>query len=500
VRINFSLTRNGLLVTIPILLLFFFGSYAGMEYYTSRSSFCGGSCHTMAEPYAAWKKDKHHASNNAQGIEASCINCHFLPGEKYGLKAKYEGLRHLFAYLYDSEAPLPIRPVIKDGACLSSGCHSDRKFENKEIQFTEKVRFKHKVHLGDKALEGQKLACDTCHFKVTAEKHFEVPKEICHLCHLKLEKPILKRVETAEARAEVKKISFAGRPSINFNEGNSRCDICHTIPTKSLQSQAREGDTLTKPITHQTIKEAGVACESCHFEIVKGRGEINTGNVVSNGCLSCHNRSQELLAKAGDKKLMHDAHVGARKADCFDCHSVIEHKRRTDHLDFVRQDCSLCHQDSHKFQRLLLAGTPINENVSKTPHLMFNVNTNCMGCHLKKTLSKGHAVRTGAPETCVACHTAEHKKMLQDWRKQVDREVKEVEEVEAEALQALDAAKDKATAEKLKKAKAMIAKGQEYLDIVRFGNGVHNKKYSIMIMDEAITKFEDTIELLDDGA
>ena len=498
-RFGFSQAWKSILIAVPIVLLVLAGAYGGMEYYTSRSSFCGGSCHTMAEPYASWKVDKHHAGNNAQGMEAGCIDCHFLPGEKYGLKAKYEGLRHLFAYLYDRAAPMPIRPVVKDGACLSSGCHSDKKFEDKEIKYTEKVRFKHKVHLGEKALEGQKLACDTCHTKVTKEKHFEVPTEICHLCHLKLEKPTLEKVETVEARAEVKRISFAGRPSINFNEGVSRCDICHTIPTKPLQSQVREGDTLTKPITHQTIKEAGVACESCHFEIVKGHGEVNTGNVISNGCLTCHSRSAGLLAKAGDKKLMHEAHVGARKADCFDCHSVVEHKSRTDHLDFVREDCSLCHQDTHKHQRTLLSGTPINENVSKTPHLMFNVNTNCMGCHLKKSLSKGHAVRTGAPETCVACHTAQHRKMLKDWDDQIDREVKDVEEIETETLQALEAAKDKSGGDELKQAKAKVAKGRGYLDIVRFGNGVHNKKYSIMILDEAIAEFEDALDLLDSG-
>jgi len=494
-----SLTWKGLLIATLILVVLVVGSYAGMEYYTSRSSFCGGSCHTMAEPYASWKNDKHHASKSSHGIEASCIDCHFLPGEKYGIKAKYEGLRHLFAYLYDKTAPMPIRPVVKDGACLRSGCHSDRKFEDKEIQYTEKVRFKHKVHLGDKALDGHKLACDTCHIKVTKEKHFEVPKDICYLCHLKLEKPTLEKVEVAEARGEVKKISFAGRPSIDFNEGISRCEICHTIPIKSLQSQASEGGTLTKPVTHQTMKEAGVACESCHFEMVKGHGEINTGNVISNGCLTCHSRSRELLAKAGDKKLMHDAHVPTHKADCFDCHSVIEHKQRTDHLDFVRKDCSLCHQDPHKFQKLLLAGTPVSENLSPTPHLMFNVNTNCMGCHLKKTLRKGHAVRTGAPETCVACHTNEHRKMLENWRGQVAEEVKAVEEVEAEALQALEAARDKAPSDKLAKAREMIALGQGYLDIVRHGNGVHNKKYSIMILDEAIAKFEDTVDLLESG-
>jgi hypothetical protein len=45
----------------------------------------------------------------------------------------------------------------------------------------------------------------------------------------------------------------------------------------------------------------------------------------------------------------------------------------------------------------------------------------------------------------------------------------------------------------------MIATGQEFLSIVQIGNGVHNKKYSIMILDEAIANFEDTIDLLDSG-
>jgi hypothetical protein len=45
----------------------------------------------------------------------------------------------------------------------------------------------------------------------------------------------------------------------------------------------------------------------------------------------------------------------------------------------------------------------------------------------------------------------------------------------------------------------MIATGQELLSVVQIGNGVHNKKYAIMILDEAIVNFEDTIDLLDGG-
>ncbi|MES9886133.1 MAG: cytochrome c3 family protein, partial [Candidatus Sedimenticola sp. 6PFRAG1] len=396
-------------------------------------------------------------------------------------------------------APLPIRPVIKDGACLQSGCHNREKLAQEEIQFTEKVRFKHEVHFSDKALDGHQITCDTCHFKTTEKKHFEVPEDICFLCHLKLEKPTLDKAEMANG--DIKKITFVNRPAIDFNQGASRCDICHTIPTRSLQSQLQVGDPANtkKPITHQTIQKSGVACESCHFEVVKGSGEIETGNVVSNGCLTCHNRSQTLLATAGDKTLMHDKHV-PNKADCFDCHTVVEHKNRTDHLDFVRQDCQLCHVDQHKYQKLLLSGSPVDEDISGSPHLMYEVNTNCMACHLKKTLSKGHDVRTASGDTCAACHTEQHRNMLSDWEEQLEKEITDAEELETEVLNLLTEVRGVLSKEQISEAEGMISKGTELLNIVRVGNGVHNKKYAVTILDGAFGNFEDTIELLENAS
>lgn len=500
---KFSLSIGWKILAIASLALIavIVGAWEGANYYTSQSSFCGGSCHVMDEQYQAWKTSEHYSPGGDPEKRAECIDCHFLPGEKRSFKANMEGVRHLAAYLYDPDAHLPIRPVVKDGACLRSGCHAKEAFQEKELKFTEKTVFRHKVHF-EKGLEGRNLPCDSCHFKVTAKKHFEVPKEICFLCHLKLGEHLLEKAEVEQitfGERAIEKITFRQKPSIDFNQGASKCDICHIIPTKSLQAQLKAGETLKQPITHQTIKEAGVACEGCHFEVVKGAGEINTGNVVSNGCLTCHNRSKELLAKATDGKLMHDAHVGQPRADCFDCHSVIEHRNRTDHLDFVREDCGLCHQDQHKYQKILLAGIPVAEGIRATPHLMYNVNTNCMACHLEKKLIRGHAVRTGAPDTCADCHTPEHRKMLDDWKQQVEKEVAFTQEVADEALQKLAAADGKIDAEKLKEAREMIGAGQEFLNVVLVGNGVHNKKYSITILDEAIGNFDDAIALLESG-
>ena len=49
----------------------------------------------------------------------------------------------------------------------------------------------------------------------------------------------------------------------------------------------------------------------------------------------------------------------------------------------------------------------------------------------------------------------------------------------------------------MSQAETMMAKGSELLNIVRVGNGVHNKKYSITILDSAFGNFEDTIDLLE---
>lgn len=499
----FGIKISGVAMTVALLLVAAL-SYGGIELYTSQSSFCGGSCHTMTEQYNAWKADTHHAGNNEHDTQAECVDCHFLPGEHHSLKAKYEGLRHLAAYLYDKDAPLPIRPVVPDGACLRSGCHDRAALADKELRFADRVQFKHGVHFSDKALEGEKLACDSCHFKVSEKKHFEVPEDICFLCHLKLEKPILEKAEVSPVGEEgMMQISFNERPSIDFNQGISRCDICHEIPTTSLQSQLssdeEEGELTKKPITHQSIQEAGVPCESCHFEVVKGAGEIVTGNVVSNGCLRCHNRSQSLMATAGDGELMHKRHVSNHKADCFDCHATIEHRNRTDHLDFVRNDCQLCHADQHRFQKLLLSGEPVDENLSTTPHLMFDVNTNCMACHRKKTVNSGHETRTASGDTCVACHTEKHAQMLQKWDKTLKQEVSAAEELELESFEMLETRKSALNAEQINEIEVTLNKGRSMLDIVRFGNGVHNKKYAIMILDEAFGYFDDGIAAIENA-
>ena len=88
--------------------------------------------------------------------------------------------------------------------------------------------------------------------------------------------------------------------------------------------------------------------------------------------------------------------------------------------------------------------------------------------------------------------------MFNDWKTELAEEIKFAREVETEALAAFKKSKSKLSKSKRATARKMLAEGRGNFNIVRFGNGVHNKKYSIMLIDAAITRFEDMINYLEE--
>ncbi len=192
--------------------------------------------------------------------------------------------------------------------------------------------------------------------------------------------------------------------------------------------------------------------------------------------------------------VMHEEHVEEQNARCFDCHRPIRHEQ-IEFLDPVREACFTCHPDHHNFQKQLLLGEE-RQDVINAPGLMYDVKTNCIGCHTEERLIKGEKVLDGSGEACVACHTGKHNTMLQEWKSKVKEELEYALDTEKDAEQAIKAAKNKVSTEKIDKAKRMLRKGQKNLRIVEYGGGVHNKKYSIVLLDSAMNNFEDLIELL----
>ena len=430
----------------------------GMEYATSRPSFCG-SCHIMGGYHTSWEQSKHR--------NVDCVDCHYAPGEQHTLAAKFNGLAQLFSYLATPGAGVRKRAHIDDASCMTSKCHPlVPDFTEKKINFTEKVSYVHQTHF-DKKIEGQELHCATCHQHSSAKKHFEVRKEACFLCHFK---------------------------NTKFNEGRGECSLCHEVTGKPLQRQFKESDADTgiKAITHSTLKAAGVSCESCHLELIRGNGDIK-----EEGCLDCHEVG-EALEKIGDRKLMHQKHVAGQQADCHDCHEPIVHEEVDDLLEIARAECKSCHPDHHLYQKALLAGDVL-EGVSKMPALMMDVRTNCRACHIEEGFdSKGQGLLRASAKACVACHTKKHDEMLNEWKESLKKELTYAEKTGKQAISAIEKAKGRVSEEELIDARELVTKGKHFIAIVEHGHGVHNKKYSIMLIDEALNAFEEVIDELEE--
>jgi formate-dependent nitrite reductase cytochrome c552 subunit len=214
---------------------------------------------------------------------------------------------------------------------------------------------------------------------------------------------------------------------------------------------------------------------------------------------------------------MHEKHVTIKNARCFECHQPILHKKsdftqpevaktqakktmaqKPMGEQFIADSCQACHPKPHQLQRLLAAGHK-QKDVPESPDFHFKASATCLACHLERQFTKkGQPVLKASAKTCVGCHKG-RENLLKDWKTELEEEVKYTKEVEKEALDALAKAKAKLPKPKLAEANQILAQGQQNLKMVQFGNGVHNKKYSLFLLDAAITRFEDTIDYIDEN-
>lgn len=477
---------------------------------TIKSQFFCGYCHILSYPnvikkaHTLWKKGKHK--------DVPCAQCHY-PQDKYGIKipeheriprdereeskrkteiefmkTELEVLSRLVTILNMEETTVVRKSRIDDRSCTTSQCHPTAGKGEKAAYWTKKIKydeydredqskgivsFVHEKHYDRKKwIKGDVLHCSSCHYRQTENNHFEVGKDSCILCHLGNNK---------------------------FNEGLSKCSLCHEIPTKPLQKQKKKDDETSgkkeeEPITHEKLEDKKVPCASCHVEVIKGTGQVHKST-----CLNCHDNDKSIMKEVDNLEVMHKAHVAEQNASCFECHEPIEHKRVDDYFKSTVENCSGCHENSHFFQKKLLIGDA-SKDVETTPSLMHDVKTNCLGCHIKfEHNDRGQKVKRATAKACVDCHTERHEEMLTEWKDKIKEEIDAVEEVEKEAQQAIEQAKGSVPDNKYKKANEMYVQGQQYLNIVRYGNGAHNKKYSIMLIDKAFNRFEDIIADLGEG-
>ena len=246
---------------------------------TSTHQFCS-SCHIM-EPYVqAWSASRHRT--------VECVQCHFPPTFKDALWVKFQASTQLVKWATETYSSKPFADV-RDASCLRSGCHASETLDARApLTFRRVTGFAHAVHL-DAGMTGVALRCTSCHAQTVVDRHFEVVDSTCFTCHFK----------GSRAGRELKPLGG--------------CPACHGAPGRDLQ-------VGSAAFNHREVVQRGVACSSCHINVVEGAGDAPVDR-----CLGCHNE-REKLAIASDVPAVHRAHVTTHSIECTRCHTPIKHR------------------------------------------------------------------------------------------------------------------------------------------------------------------------------
>lgn len=268
-----------ILVAAGILVVLATAGGAGMWHVSASPQFCN-SCHIMRPYVDAWAASKH--------APVGCVQCHYPPGLRDTLRVKFQAVTQVAKWATGTYSSKPFADV-EDASCLRSGCHASSELEKPGPRtFGRGLRFDHALHL-QSAKTGWQLRCTTCHAQVVVDKHFEVQRSTCFTCHFK------------GTRGDRDLTPVAG------------CTSCHVPP---------EGDILVGSVrfNHGELVRRGVACQSCHLNVVEGQGEAPRER-----CVTCHNQP-EMLERSEDRVHIHAVHVTGKSIDCVRCHNEIQHR------------------------------------------------------------------------------------------------------------------------------------------------------------------------------
>jgi nitrate/TMAO reductase-like tetraheme cytochrome c subunit len=392
---------------------------------TSSSKFCS-ACHYMKPFYKSWQESSHR--------HIECSTCHYPPGLRSKIRAKFEGL--VMVGRYWTKLYLKSRPwaEISDQSCLKPGCHDKRLLEGK-VRFN-KVVFDHTVHLTD-LKRGKKLRCTSCHSQIVQGKHITVTPSTCFICHFK-ESP-------ASPRA-------------------SACTNCHQ---KDVLTSAK-----TARFDHTSVFQNGFACAKCHTHTIVGDGAVPREN-----CYKCHFETAR-LQQYGNTDLMHKTHITDHSIECSLCHLEIQHKIVKDIAAIA--DCRACHTGTHDAQIILFTGQGGKGIAKPTPNVMFDKGLSCKACHIFHKQSTDGRLKaetfTAREKSCESCHGAGFARILKEWEGSTAGKLGSLKAIYAKAQEEVRLSRA-GPAEK-DKALAMLGDASLNMDIVDKGKSVHNITYS----------------------
>jgi nitrate/TMAO reductase-like tetraheme cytochrome c subunit len=346
------------------------------------------------------------------------------------------------------------------------------------------------------------LKCASCHqFDATTRKHFVANLATCYTCHF-MEQP--------------------------FNQATGRCLACHEPPTQTITIHGAATTPATVPATpphkmvtivdaadgtsppvsvvtmdHQTIIANNVNCVSCHVDLIHG-----SGDVTRRDCESCHDQARYL--KDLDKRSVdvvreyHRVHAAGQRARCNDCHRLIRHELvpldptagPAALLGPVRQDCEHCHPSRHREQvEMLLGRGGFSGSVPALPNPMTGSRANCRACHTQPGDDpEGAEVLRSTAASCRGCPGDEYETVFATWRQGIQARLDEArtlhQQVQKRLATATLPAGDTARVQEL------VNRSGRNIDLVYRANGLHNRNYALVLLDQAMSDLDEAQSLL----
>jgi nitrate/TMAO reductase-like tetraheme cytochrome c subunit len=397
---------------IGVALLVVFSALIGVaEHKTSQSQFCS-SCHIMEPYYETWTADAHGAK-----LEVACVECHYAPGERTTIKAKFRGLSQVTSYFSGRYGAGRPRAYVSNLSCLTAQCHGDLKFMDKPL-LLDSVRFVHSNHLNRDAERekpheqrfeelGQLLKgivgearfgeLDAVASEVgPAQERYDRLVELCRQWDVAAERESL--IEYSRLRHRSVRIAQLR---------DLQCTSCHSY-------HATDQKAVGKKVGNH-FQVATTTCYTCHFN----NAEFDVGTAT---CLSCHTPPQqeitvhaEMALNKGDQAAAQDtatklvkmnhAQILANKVACASCHADAMH---TEGL-VTRRDCERCHDQPRFFADWK---EPFSVDLVQKYHSLHveRQKAKCLDCHaeIQHRLVPSDDLLTSALADCARCHPNHH--------------------------------------------------------------------------------------------
>jgi nitrate/TMAO reductase-like tetraheme cytochrome c subunit len=321
------------------------------EHRTSQSQFCA-SCHNMAPYYESWQADLHGSK-----LDVACVECHYAPGERTTLKAKFRGLSQVASYFSGRYGATRPRAHVSNDSCLTAQCHGDLKFMDKPFQLGT-VQFVHARHLQrtdeqEKSAERRLADLREVLRESVGEQHLAELEAVASESSVAADRydrlaSLARGWNAAVERHTLVEFSQLLHRRVRVAQlGDLQCTNCHSYhsPTRDAPGSAADHHFSVQTTT----------CFTCHFN----NEEFNTG---TNSCLMCHSPPQgeitihkELTSQAGQRLnapaltskpvKMNHADILAQQVDCIACHADVARDDST----VTRRDCERCHDQPRFF-------------------------------------------------------------------------------------------------------------------------------------------------------